>query len=68
MWLVHNYLFIKIPLLRLIAFSTACQNYAAFASRGARFITYGLGIYGVFSPSEWETSPRNLIISLTFKA
>ena len=57
MWLVHNYLFVKIPLLRPDRFLDGLLRITRpFASRGARFITYGLGIYGVFSLFwEWES-------------
>ena len=56
MWLVHNYLFIKIPLLRPDkALTRLLPIMAVFAGRGFRLLVYGLGLYGLFNLFfQWE--------------
>ena len=55
MWLVHNYLFVKIPLLRPDRRRLTSKLRGLLPAEGL-FITYGLGIYGVFSLFwEWES-------------
>lgn len=56
MWLVHNYLFIKIPLIRPDGMLDNLLRMARpLASRPARLATYALGLYGVFALIwQWE--------------
>ena len=57
MWLVHNYLFIKIPLIRPDRFLDGLMALMRpFAGKTARTAVYGLGVYGVFSLFwQWES-------------
>ena len=57
MWLVHNYLFIKIPLIRPDRFLDGLLAITKpFASKAARSAIYGLGVYGIFSLFwQWES-------------
>lgn len=57
MWLVHNYLFIKIPLIRPDRFlSGLLAVFRPMASRVARIAIYTLGAYGVLSLFwQWES-------------
>ncbi|MDA8540047.1 hypothetical protein N9L03_04405 [Alphaproteobacteria bacterium] len=56
MWLVHNYLFIKIPLIRPDSMlDKLLRMTRPLASRPARLATYALGLYGVFALIwQWE--------------
>ena len=56
MWLVHNYLFIKIPLIRPDnMLDKLLRMTRPLASRPARLATYALGLYGVFALIwQWE--------------
>lgn len=57
MWLVHNYLFIKIPLIRPDRFLDAILAvFRPLGSKTARNLIYALGVYGVFSLFwQWES-------------
>lgn len=57
MWLVHNYLFIKIPLIRPDRFLNGLLSISRpLAGKTARSAIYGLGIYGIFSLFwQWES-------------
>ena len=57
MWLVHNYLFIKIPLIRPDRFLNSLLNITRpLASNVARVTIYCLGVYGIFSLFwDWES-------------
>ena len=56
MWLVHNYLFIKIPMIRPDGMLEKLLHVARpLASRPARLLTYALGLYGFFALIwQWE--------------
>ena len=56
MWLVHNYLFIKIPLIRPDhMLEKLLRVTRPLASRLARLATYALGLYGLFALIwQWE--------------
>ena len=50
MWLVHNYLFIKIPLIRPDRFLDGLLRiFRPLVGKTARTVIYGLGAYGVLS-------------------
>ena len=69
MWLIHNYLFIKIPLIRPDRFLDGLLAITRpFASKAARTAIYCLGLYGIFSLFwQWKASPQHLIISSTYR-
>jgi len=56
MWLVHNYLFIKIPLIRPDrALARLLPILGLLAGRGFRLLVYALGVYGLFNLFyQWE--------------
>ena len=57
MWLVHNYLFIKIPLIRPDGFLAGLLGLVRpLASKPVRYAIYAAGIYGLFSLIwQWES-------------
>lgn len=57
MWLVHNYLFIKIPLIRPDSFLAGLLRLVKpLASKPARYAIYAAGLYGLFKLMwHWES-------------
>ena len=57
MWLVHNYLFIKIPLIRPDGFLAGLLGLVRpLASKPVRYAIYAAGIYGLFALIwQWES-------------
>lgn len=57
MWMVHNYLFIKIPLIRPDRFLDAMLAiFRPLGSKTARMIVYALGAYGIIALFwQWES-------------
>lgn len=57
MWLVHNYLFVKIPLIRPDGFLQGLLRLVKpLASKPARLAIYAAGIYGLFALMwQWES-------------
>lgn len=55
-WILHNYLFMRIPLLRPDAFLTATQRYVAWAySRGFALLIVTLGLVGLYGVArQWD--------------